>query len=110
VVVLSVVAGLAAFVLLVRRRYAHARVASALAVTAILVGWAVAQYPYVLVPDVTIEEAARGRATLVAMLVALVSGAVILVPALVYLYVLFQRSPAPGTGRTAGSGARAGDL
>src|SRR5688572_6900599 len=43
---------------------------------------------------VTIEEAARGRATLVAMLVALVGGAVVLVPALVYLYVLFQRSPA----------------
>jgi cytochrome d ubiquinol oxidase subunit II len=62
-----------------------------------LIGWAVAQYPYVLVPDLTIEEAARGSATLVAMLTALVVGGVILVPALVYLYVLFQRSP---SGRT----------
>ena len=62
------------------------------AVAAILVGWAVAQYPYLLVPEVTIEEAAGGRATLVAMLVALVGGSLILVPALVYLYVLFQRS------------------
>jgi cytochrome d ubiquinol oxidase subunit II len=63
-------------------------------VTAILVGWAVAQYPYVLVPEVTIEEAAVGRSTLVAMLVALGAGAVVLVPSLVYLYVLFQRPPA----------------
>jgi cytochrome d ubiquinol oxidase subunit II len=87
------VAGVGALVLLATRRYAPARIASALAVTAILAGWAVAQYPYLLLPEVTIEEAARGRATLVAMLVALVGGAVILVPALVYLYVLFQRSP-----------------
>jgi cytochrome bd ubiquinol oxidase subunit II len=94
VVALSVVAGLAALVLLATRHYGPARAASALAVTAILVGWGVAQYPYVLLPDLTIEEAARGRATLVAMLVALVGGSVILLPALVYLYVLFQRSPA----------------
>jgi hypothetical protein len=47
----------------------------------------------VLVPDVTIEEAAGGRSTLVAMLVALLGGSVLLVPALVYLYVLFQRPP-----------------
>jgi cytochrome d ubiquinol oxidase subunit II len=93
IVVVSVLAGLAAMALLATGRYSRARVASALAVTAILVGWAVAQYPYLLVPEVTIEEAATGRATLVAMLVALVAGSGVLVPALVYLYVLFQRSP-----------------
>ncbi len=98
VVALSVVAGLAALGLLATRRYVPARYVSALAVTAILVGWALAQYPYVLLPEVTIEEAARGRATLVAMLVALVGGAVLLVPSLGYLYVLFQRSPATGAG------------
>ena len=66
-----------------------------LAVTFILVGWAVAQYPYLLVGEVTIEQAARGRATLVAMLVALVAGSLVLLPALVYLYALFQRAPEP---------------
>jgi cytochrome d ubiquinol oxidase subunit II len=91
---LSVVAGLAALVLLARRRYIPARGTSALAVTAILVGWAVAQYPYLLLPELTIEEAAAGRATLVAVLVALIGGAVVLIPSLLYLYVLFQRGPA----------------
>jgi cytochrome d ubiquinol oxidase subunit II len=91
VVVVSVLAGLAALGLLATRRYVPARAASALAVTAILVGWAVAQYPYVLLPELTIEEAARGRATLVAVLVALLAGALVLLPALAYLYVLFQR-------------------
>jgi cytochrome bd ubiquinol oxidase subunit II len=46
----------------------------------------------VLLPEVTIEEAATGRATLQAVLVALLAGAVVLVPALVHLYVLFQRA------------------
>jgi cytochrome bd ubiquinol oxidase subunit II len=94
VIGLSVVAGVAAVVFLALRRYVPARLASALAVTSILVGWAVAQYPYILVPDVTIEEAATGRATLQAMLVALGVGALFLVPALVYLYRLFQGSRA----------------
>jgi cytochrome d ubiquinol oxidase subunit II len=95
VVVVSVVAGVGALWLLLSRRYATARLASALAVASILAGWAVAQYPYLLVDRVTIEEAAGGRATLVAMLVALVGGSLLLLPALAYLYVLFQRAPSP---------------
>jgi cytochrome d ubiquinol oxidase subunit II len=110
VVALSVLAGVAALMLLAMRRYVPARAASALAVTAILVGWAVAQYPYLLLPELTIEEAAGGRDTLVALLVALIGGAVVLIPALAYLYALFQRPPAspssePGgvlVGRTRG--------
>ena len=98
IVVASVVAGVAAFGLLATRRYVPARATSALAVTAILVGWAAAQYPYLLLPEVTIEEAATGRATLVALLVALLAGALILVPALVYLYALFQRPAQVGSG------------
>ena len=92
VIALSVVAGVAAIALLVRRQYFRAGSPSSLAVSAILLGWAVAQYPYVLPPDLTIEEAARGRATLTAMLVVLVVGSFILVPALVYMYALFQRA------------------
>ncbi len=96
VVVLSVLAGLASIALLVLRRYAVARVTAALAVATILIGWATAQYPYLLLPDLTIADAAAGRPTLVAMLVSLVLGSLLLVPALVYLYRLFQhaeRSP-----------------
>jgi len=107
VVGLSVVAGIAAVVYLALRRYRPARLASALAVSAILVGWAVAQYPYILVPEVTIEEAATGRATLQAMLAALVLGSLILVPALVYLYVLFQRAPPGSTASSTGPAERA---
>jgi cytochrome d ubiquinol oxidase subunit II len=79
-------------VLLVLRRYALARVTAAVAVAAILLGWAAAQFPYVLLPDLTIADAAAGEATLVAMLVSLIIGSCLLVPALVYLYRLFQRA------------------
>ncbi|MET9224687.1 cytochrome d ubiquinol oxidase subunit II [Lentzea sp. NPDC003310] len=96
VVVLSVAAGLGALVLLLVRRYTVARIASALAVTAILIGWAVGQYPYVLLPSLTVEQAATGRSTLVALLVALGAGALILLPSLTYLYVLFQRPQTSG--------------
>ena len=92
VVALSVLAGLASIVLLVIRRYAVARATASLAVAAILLGWAAAQYPYVLPPDLTIDDAAAGEATLVAMLVSLIIGSCVLVPALVYLYRLFQRA------------------
>jgi cytochrome d ubiquinol oxidase subunit II len=91
VVAVSIVAGSTALVLLLTRRYTAARLASALAVAAILVGWAVSQYPYLLPPARTVDQAASGRATMLALLIALSVGAVILVPALAYLYALFQR-------------------
>ena len=95
VLVVSVVAGLASIVLLVVRRYGLARITSSVAVATILIGWAVAQYPYLLLPYLTIEDAAGSRATLVAMTVVLVLGSLVLVPALVYMFVLFSRPPRP---------------
>jgi len=112
-ILLSAAAGLASIVLLVRRRYAAARVSAALAVTAVLWGWAAGQYPYILAPDLTVAEAAAGRATLQAMLITLVGGSVLLVPSLVLLYRLFQRAPAghghggAGHADRGGSGSRA---
>jgi cytochrome d ubiquinol oxidase subunit II len=89
--ILSALAGVASILLLVRRRYGWARITGGLAVTAVLWGWAVAQYPYILPPTMTITQAAAGRATQTTMLVSLLIGSVLLVPALVFLYTLFQR-------------------
>jgi cytochrome d ubiquinol oxidase subunit II len=93
-IVISALAGLASIVLVVGRSYVLARVAAAAAVTAVVWGWAAAQYPYLLIPQMTIEGAAAGRATLLAMLVSLLIGSLFLVPALWYLYSLFQGSSA----------------
>ena len=90
--IVSALAGLASIVLLVRRRYVWARVSGALAVVAVLWGWAAGQYPYLLPQKVTIADAAASRTTLVTMLVSLLLGSLLLAPALGYLYVLFQRA------------------
>ncbi len=83
------VAAVAAFVLLWTRRYWWARVAAAAQVAFILWGWALAQYPYLVRPDLTIEASAAPRAVLVLLLQALVLGALVLMPSLLYLFRVF---------------------
>ncbi len=95
-IVLSALAGLASLVLLVRRRYVVARVTAALAVTAVIWGWAAAQYPWLLQPDLTIADAAAAPAALRPLLVTLLVAVVLVVPSLLLLFALFQRDPAGG--------------
>jgi cytochrome bd ubiquinol oxidase subunit II len=99
-VLLSAAFGVLSLLLLWTRRYRIVRVTGALAVVAVIWGWAVAQYPYVLEPSLTIEEAAAGRATLEALLISLCIGAVFLVPSLAWLFLLFQRQRRSGPDRT----------
>jgi cytochrome bd ubiquinol oxidase subunit II len=65
-----------------------ARVSAAGAVTCIIVGWAVAQRPYLLPGHLTLEQAAASHRVLEAMLISLGVGFVILVPSLALLYRL----------------------
>lgn len=96
-VVLSGVAGVATLVLVARRRYAVARVPAVVAVVAVLAGWGVGQYPWLLVDQVTIEEAAGADATLIGLLVATGLAGVVVLPPLVWLFRFTQQAPA-GTG------------
>ena len=89
-VVLSAAAGVSTLVLVWRSRLAPARVSAALAVAAIVAGFGFAQQPELL-PGLTIEEAAAGRPTLVAISVGAAAGAVVLVPSLSLLFGLFLR-------------------
>jgi cytochrome d ubiquinol oxidase subunit II len=95
-IVASAALGLVSLALLWRRRYLAVRVTAACAVVAVIWGWAAGQYPYMLEPGLTIQAAAAGRATLQAMLAALGVGAVLLVPSLAWLFILFQRTDPPG--------------
>lgn len=93
-VVLSAVAGVIALVLLWVRRFVVARAASALAVVAVLWGWAFAQYPLMLVPSVDYASAAAHETVLVASLWAVaIGGVLIIVPSLLLLYTFQHRSP-----------------
>jgi cytochrome d ubiquinol oxidase subunit II len=86
-VVVSLIAGVATLALVERRRYEPARYTASLAVAATIAGWALAQNP-VFLHGLTIEQAAAGRDTLVAVTVAVLAGAVLLFPALVLLFRL----------------------
>lgn len=90
-VLLSGIGGLGAVALLWKRRFVLARVAAAAAVVAVVWGWAVGQYPDVLVPDVEIADVAASRPTLQALLIVLAVGAVFLIPSLLWLYRLSEQ-------------------
>jgi cytochrome d ubiquinol oxidase subunit II len=57
------------------------------AVAAIIAGWAIARWPMIL-PGLTISEAAAGHDTLVWVVVSVLAGAAILFPSLVILFRL----------------------
>ena len=82
----SVAAGIATLLLVARSRFEPARYTAAVAVAAIVAGWGAAQSPTFL-PGMTVEQAAAGSSTLIALLVGLGIGAFILVPS---LFVLFR--------------------
>ncbi len=67
-----------------------ARLTALVAVAAVVSGWGIGQYPWLLVDEVTLTDAAGAPATLAALLVAVgIAGAVVL-PALAYLFSLTQ--------------------
>ncbi len=85
--VASALAGVAALALVATRRYEPARVSAAAAVTAIVAGWALAQEP-LLLPGLTVEQAAASDATIDAVLIGFGAGLLILAPSLAYLFRL----------------------
>lgn len=95
-VVLSAAAGLVTLAMVWRSRFGPARATAALAVAALVAGWALAQRPQFL-PGLTVKQAAAGRSTLIAVVVAVAIGAMVVVPSLILLFrlVLLGRLDAP---------------
>jgi cytochrome bd ubiquinol oxidase subunit II len=89
-VLLSAAGGLASLLLIVRRRDRSARVAAAVAVSSVVVGWGVAQWPYLIAPDLTAEDAAAPVSALRPIAVGLVAGGLLLVPSLLLLFRVFK--------------------
>jgi cytochrome d ubiquinol oxidase subunit II len=97
--------GLAAVAVLAalwHRRYHLARVAVGAQVSLIVWGWAVAQFPYLVPPDLTIRSTAAPAATLRLVLLTLGLGAVVLLPSLVYLFRVFKAAPSHSVRRPRG--------
>jgi cytochrome d ubiquinol oxidase subunit II len=88
--IVSALAGGATLVLVWLWRFEPARYTAALAVAAIVAGWALAQSP-VFLPGLTVRQAAASHDTLVTVLVAILAGGALLVPALATLFRLTLR-------------------
>lgn len=81
---------LTAFHALYRRRFALARFAAAAQTTMILLGWTASQYPYLIVPDVSLAAAAGSPRTRALLVVALACGSLLLFPSLYALFRIFK--------------------
>ena len=88
--IVSALAGVATLALVWWWRFEPARYTAALAVAAIVAGWALAQSPHFL-PGMTVRQAAAPHDALVAILVAILAGGALLVPALGTLFRLTLR-------------------
>jgi cytochrome d ubiquinol oxidase subunit II len=90
-------AGAIAF--LASRRYPLARACAAAQVSLLLIGWGMAQYPYLVRPDITVFSAAASPRTLRFLLAALAAGAAFLFPAIFLLLRVFKWEAISGTPR-----------
>lgn len=90
-VAVSAAAGVATIALVATGRFGPARFAAAAAVGAMTIGWALAQDPYILPGELTLDDAAASNATLTALVISVGLGLLVLVPSLVWLYRLVLR-------------------
>jgi cytochrome d ubiquinol oxidase subunit II len=91
-VIVSGITGVLSLWLLVRGSAARARPLAILAVATIIIGWGVAQWPYLLPTSLKVSQAAAPDPTLVTVLIVFAAAAVLIVPSLALLYYLDQRS------------------
>jgi cytochrome d ubiquinol oxidase subunit II len=88
--VVSALGGIASLVAVWLRRYRLARAGAVAAVSSVLFGWGVSQWPYLIVPDVTVTDAAAPDATLRVVAIGFAIGAIVLAPSLYLLFRIFK--------------------
>ena len=103
-VILSALCGLGVVALLRRGAERGARPLAVGAVVAVIWGWGVAQYPYLLPQTLTIKDGAGAGGSLTALLVVFGVAIVVVLPALGFLYTLAQRSVLDGEAEAAQPG------
>ncbi len=91
-VVASALFGLGALVLLHRGARRGVRELAVAAVVAVIWGWGVAQHPYLLPTDLTIDAGAGTGDTLTMVLIVFAAAVLLVIPAILLLYTLTQRS------------------
>ena len=96
VITVGVIAALLSGWALLNRHFRLARVASVIQVALLLFGWGLAQRPYIIYPDVTLQNAAAPPATLRFVLYTLPFGMALLLPSLWLLFWVFKGDSSGG--------------
>lgn len=97
VVIATMLIGLATAAALFYRKYSLARILIILETAFLLGSWGLSQYPYIIPPRMTIENAANDPNVIVILLISIGIGMVLILPALYYLFSVFKLpTPAPG--------------
>jgi cytochrome bd ubiquinol oxidase subunit II len=89
--IVSALCGLGVLALLLRGVHRGLRPLAAGAVVAVIWGWGVAQFPYLLPTSLKVTQTAAPSDTLAAVIVVFIAAAVLILPALGLLYWLSQR-------------------
>ncbi len=87
-IIISAAAGSISMWQLWRGDFSRARVGAVIAVGAIVIGWGVGQYDWILVDQVTIADGIGARSTQIGLVIVFGMAAVTAVPALIWLYLL----------------------
>ncbi len=95
-VILTGTCALGAYVALRLRVYPLARVCAALEAALVIIGWGLAQFPFLVRPGLTAHDAAASPLMLRMMTWALAAGAVFLFPAVFLLFRIFKRDALSG--------------
>ncbi|MBK8256726.1 MAG: cytochrome d ubiquinol oxidase subunit II [Polyangiaceae bacterium] len=84
------------FVLLYQWKFSLARWTAAAQAGMIVIGWTASQYPYLVVPDLTLAGSAGSEKTRTLLLVALAVGSLVLFPSLFVLFRVFRKTDRDG--------------
>jgi len=98
-VILSLLCGIGVLVLLRRGARRGARALAIGAVAAVVWGWGVAQWPYLLPEKLTVSDAAAPSATLTGVLVVFGIAVCVVLPSIALLFTLVQRNLVEETSR-----------
>jgi cytochrome d ubiquinol oxidase subunit II len=86
----TAIASATGFWALLRRRFYAARIAVAAQASLILWGWALAQYPFLVRPRLTLTNSAAPIVVEQSLLIACMAGVIVLFPSMAYLYKVFK--------------------
>jgi cytochrome d ubiquinol oxidase subunit II len=97
VVIATMLIGVATAVMLFRKKYPLARTLIIVETAFLLSSWGLSQYPYIIPPHFTIDNAANAPNVIVILLIGIGIGLLILIPSLYYLFSIFKLPyPVPG--------------